>query len=292
MCEKPVDFKERPEKYPDIKELPPKFLLTFNPSRGWLYRTFYEPWKKGLLPNGYAFIQVLYKDNPYTADMYGAQLEGIVNKVNRARLKDGDWEYSDDINAMTTIEHLQDMFSNTVVVDGNRYMTVDVARDGNDYIVITIWEDLKVKKIIKKTKQATNVTIQDIKDLASIERIPYSHIAIDSIGVGGGVADGLVGCIAYNSNSSAFLTKSQIRDKKHRIEGGILPAITTVYANLKTQCAFKLAEIINDRVVFRELFVYSLNICRCCSVFNNFFESTRDYFCSFLSTRVGHEIYI
>lgn len=256
MCEKPVDFKEHPEKYPDIKELPPKFLLTFNPSRGWLYRTFYEPWKKDTLPPGYAFIQVLYKDNPYTADMYGAQLEGIVNKVNKARLKDGDWEYSDDIGAMTTIEHLQDMFSNTVVVSGERYMTIDVAGKGtqnpdgkesdNDYTVFTIWDDLKVAKIIKKHRQATNITTQDAKDIASAERIPYSHIAVDTNGLGTAVADGLVGCVAFNSNSSAFLTKSQIRDKKSRVLDGMIPAVQVLYANLKTQCAFKLAEIVND----------------------------------------------
>lgn len=249
MCEKPIDFKENRDRYVDIVELPPKFLLTFNPSRGWLYRTFYEPWKKGTLPNGYAFIQVLYRDNPYSADMYGEQLEGIINKVNKARLKDGDWEYSDDINQMTTIEHLQDMFSNTIVVDGERYMTIDVARDGTDSSVFTIWEDLSILKIIKKEKQATNITIQDAKDFASQYKIPYSHIAVDSIGVGGGVADGLVGCVAFNSNSSAFLTKSQIRDRKSRVESSMLPSIVTIYANLKTQCAFKLAEIINDHAI-------------------------------------------
>jgi len=85
MCEKPIDFDTHPNKYPHIQELPPKFLLTFNPSRGWLYRTFYEPSKKGTLEKGYYFIQTLYNDNPYTAKMYGEQLEGIKNKVNKAR---------------------------------------------------------------------------------------------------------------------------------------------------------------------------------------------------------------
>ena len=249
MCEKPIDFDANPQRYPDVVELPPKFLLTFNPSRGWLYRTFYEPWKIGTLPQSYEFIQVLYRDNPYTAKLYGEQLEGIINKVNKARLKDGDWEYTDDINAMTTIEHLQDMFSNTIVVDGQRYMTVDVARDGSDSTVLTIWSDLKVEKIIKKTKQATNITTQDVKDLASAEKIPYSHIAVDVIGVGAGVADGLVGCIAFNSNSAPFLTKSQIRDNKRRVVNDVLPNNIAIYANLKTQCAFKLAEIINDHKI-------------------------------------------
>lgn len=240
MCEKSLTFN------PDIIELPPKLLITFNPSRGWLYRTFYEPYKKGTLPNGYAFIPVLYKDNSYTASSYGEQLEGIVNKVNRARLKDGDWDYTDDINQMTTLEALSDLFSNVTVDSGEKYMTIDVARDGTDSTVFTIWEDLRVVEIIKKTKQATDITTQNAKDLASAHQIPYSHIAVDSIGVGGGVADSMVGCVAFNSNSSAFLTKSQIRDRKSRVDGGLLPSPTTLYANLKTQCAFKLAELINE----------------------------------------------
>lgn len=246
MCEKPIDYTQNKAKYPHIRELAPKFLLTFNPSRGWLYRIFYLPWKKGTLPAGYAFIKTLYRDNPHSAEMYGKQLEGIHNKVNKARLKDGDWEYSDDINAMTTLEALQDMFSNTIVISGGKYMTVDVARDGEDSIVFTIWNGLSVEKIIKKSKQSTITTTQDAKDIASAEKIPYSHIAVDSVGVGGGVADGLVGCIAFNSNSVAFLTKSQIRDKKSRIKDSIMPTVQTVYANLKTQCAFKLAELINE----------------------------------------------
>lgn len=249
MCEKPIDYDEYPHKYPDISELPPKFLLTFNPSRGWLYRTFYEPSKKGTIEKGYAFIKTLYTDNPYSAKMYGEQLEGIKNKINKARLKDGDWEYTDDINAMTTLEHLQDMFSNTIVGDGERYMTIDVARSGEDSIVFTIWEGLEVIAIKKKQKQSIPTTIQDAKDLASQYKIPYSHIAVDSNNVGAGVADGLFGCVAYNSNSSPFLTKSQIRDKKSRVTESVMPVARPLYYNLKTQCAFKLAEIINEHKI-------------------------------------------
>lgn len=249
MCEKPIDFDTHPEKYPNIVELPPKFLLTFNPSRGWLYRTFYEPWKKGTLEKGYAFIQTLYTDNPYTAKLYGEQLDGIKNKINKARLKEGDWEYSDDINAMTTLEHLQDMFSNTLIKNTDKYLTVDVARAGDDFTVFTVWEGLEIKSITKKNKQDTAKTTQDVKDIASAEKIPYSRIAIDVTGgLGAGVADNLYGCVAFNSNSSAFLTKTQIRDRKKRVNTD-MPLPQTIYANIKTQCAFKLAELINEHKI-------------------------------------------
>lgn len=246
MCEKPADYEIKPEKYKNIVELPPKFLLTFNPSRGWLYRTFYEPWKENRMLKGYVFIQTLYADNPYTAKMYGEQLSGIANKVNRARLMQGDWEYTDNINAMTTHEALQDMFSVTLVLRPGKFITVDVARSGDDSIVYTVWEDLQVKKIIKKQKQSIPQTIQDIKDLAAAENVPYSHIAVDVNNVGAGVADGLYGCVPFNSNSTPFLTKQQIRDRKNRISNEMIPAQQVIYDRLKTQCAFKLAELINE----------------------------------------------
>lgn len=257
MCEKPIDYTE--ELYPDIAELPPKFLLTFNPSRGWLYRTFYDPSRKGTLENGYAFIQTLYTDNPYTAELYGEQLSGIKNLVNKARLKDGDWDYTDDIGAMTTLEHMQDMFSNTIIVSNEKYMTVDVAGKGtidadgnksdNDFTVMTVWQGMKVKSITKKQHDSIPTTTQNVKDLASAEQIAWSHIAIDANGIGAGVAGGLNGCVAFNSNSSPFHTKAEIRDKKKRVSDSILPNIRTVYDRLKTQCAFKLAELINEHKI-------------------------------------------
>ena len=259
MCEKPIDFDANPQKYPHIIELPPKLLLTFNPSRGWLYRVFYLPWKEGRLEKGYAFIQTLYTDNPYTAKMYGEQLDGIKNKVNKARLKEGDWEYSDDIHAMTTLEFMSDMFSNTITLDGNKYMSIDVAGKGtedeqgnvskNDSTVFTIWEGLQVKRIVKTVHQSIPTTVQYAKDLAAEEKIPYSHIVVDANGIGSGVAGGLNGCVAWNSNSSPFLTRAEIRDRKKRVNDSILPNVRTQYANLKTQAAFKLAELINEHKI-------------------------------------------
>lgn len=249
MCEKPIDYDTNREKYPNIQELPPKFLLTFNPSRGWLYRIFYKPWKDNVMERGYKFIQTLYSDNPYVAKVYGEQLDGIKNLINKARLKDGNWEYADDINAMTTLEHLQDMFSNTIVLSTEKYITVDVARAGKDTTVITYWQGLSIEKIKQLTHSSVPNTAQEVKDAASEFKVPYSHIAIDSIGVGGGVADLIVGSVAFNSNSVAFLTKSQIRDRKSRLPASFLPNIRTSYANLKTQCAFKLAELINEHKI-------------------------------------------
>ena len=74
----------------------PKIGLTCNPSKKWLYRVFYKPWKENSLPIEYAFIQSLYNDNPFTAEEYGKQLNEISDQDQKERLMFGNWEYDED----------------------------------------------------------------------------------------------------------------------------------------------------------------------------------------------------
>ena len=108
--------------------LPPKFLLTCNPTQNWLYRIFYKPFRSGTLPKDYAFIQSLYKDNPFSRDIYGEQLEKITDRVLKARLKEGLWEYSADDLALVSYDAIVDMFVNTVNDEPTKYFSADVAR--------------------------------------------------------------------------------------------------------------------------------------------------------------------
>jgi len=50
--------------------LPPKMLLTCNPSKGWLYNEFYAPFKNDSLPGHLAFIPSLPTDNPHLPETY------------------------------------------------------------------------------------------------------------------------------------------------------------------------------------------------------------------------------
>jgi hypothetical protein len=50
-------------------------------------------------------------------------------------------------------------------------MSVDVARKGEDRTVISLWQGLELDRIELRTKQGTDVTEQQIKDLAAEERI-------------------------------------------------------------------------------------------------------------------------
>lgn len=217
----------------------PKVLLTCNPEQNWLYRVFYKPWRIGTLEKGYAFIQSLYKDNPYTAKEAELRLEEIKDPTLRARLKMGLWEYSSAENNLLTYDAIVDLFTNTLEENPNaeRWLSADVARYGSDKVVIGNWKDYDLYKIAWKQDRSITQTAEDIKLELTNERIPYSHAIADDDGVGGGVVDMAKGIKGFVGNASALPVK-QI----NIIQGDRREERKENYRNLRSQCAFMLAE--------------------------------------------------
>jgi hypothetical protein len=203
----------------------PKLLETFNPDKGHVYQRYYKPWKTETLPEFRKFITALPGDNPHTTPEYIAQLKSA-DKVTRERLLYGNFEYDDSPDALIQYDAILDLFTNSVE-SGESFIIADIARYGADSTVISLWKGLNCTKIEIYDKQATDETSAKIASLAAIERVPYSHILVDSDGVGGGVQDSLKGI-------KGFIANSKPTDKKLN------------YQNLKTQCAYKLAECTND----------------------------------------------
>ena len=126
-------------------------------------------------------------------------------------------------------------------------MIVDVARKGKDSTAISYWEGLELYKIEKFQKQSTEQTEQKIKAKAIEHRVPYSHIIIDEDGIGGGVVDHLFGVKGFVANSSPLPTFNEIRLKQKQVKNSLIPK--TNFKNLKSQCGFKLAELINEHKI-------------------------------------------
>lgn len=218
----------------------PKLLSTFNPTKNWLYRVFYKPWRDGLLPPEYAFIQSLYDDNPFTASTYGEQLNLIKDAVTKARLRDGIWEYSDEDTVLIEYDAIVDLFTNTLEALFDRYITCDAARFGSDRTTIGLWQGFDLIKVLTKQKQGTDVTATDLKTLAFENGVPYSHIIVDEDGVGGGIVDNMKGIKGFVNNSSPIDTKDPLNPMKTKREN---------YRNLKTQCSYMLAEKVNNHLM-------------------------------------------
>ena len=224
----------------DIYELKKKLLITANPKKGWMKREFIDV----ELPLSRKFIKSLAINNPYLSADYVKTLSGEKDKVRRQRLFLGNWEYDEDMDALISYDALADAFSNTIVKDNQKYLTVDVARFGEDSTIFSFWDGLELYKIEKYQKQSIAETGQKIKDLAVIEKVPYSNIIIDEDGVGGGIVDHLKGVRGFIANSLPIPSAVEIRLKASRIVNDFTPKIN--FANLKSQCGWKLAEMINE----------------------------------------------
>lgn len=228
----------------DVYKLKKKLIITANPKKGWMKMQFVDPFFAGTLAITRRFIQAFAHDNKHLPEGYEQTLSNIKDPVARARLYKGDWDYDESKDSLVTFDALTDAFSNNIVKDGNKYLIVDVARKGKDSTTFSFWDGLELYRVEKFQKQTTLKTEQQVKDYAAVEVIPFSHILVDEDGIGGGVVDHLFGVKGFTANSTPTPTAQAIRAREAKINNSLVPK--TVYANLKAQCAWKAAELINE----------------------------------------------
>jgi hypothetical protein len=228
-----------------------KLLITCNPKKGWLKREYVEPWAAGTLPSNKKYVQARATDNKHGDPAYIKSLSEEKDTVTRQRLWDGNWDYDDDAGALMRFDNIRDMFTNTIVKDGQKYLTVDVARYGRDKTVLNFWDGLESYRRESYSEQGTDKTILLIREFASTERIPYSHILIDEDGVGGGVVDQMPGVKGFVAASSPIPTRSMIRRQMLPTAALDLQGKRQIAAfqHLKAQCAFKLAELVETHKI-------------------------------------------
>lgn len=214
----------------------PKILTATNPTKNFLYSEFYKPFKENKLKEYRKFVPALVSDNPFISKFYIENLNKV-DEISKQRLLFGNWEYDDDPSKLFEYEKLLDMFTllPQLKPDAPRYLTVDVARFGQDRTVIILWQGLWINKIFSYTQQSIRDTRLQIERLAHEYGIPRSQIVIDEDGIGGGLVDELKGVKGFVNNSRPF-EKPQI---PHQL-------IKHNYANLKSQCYFTLAEYVNN----------------------------------------------
>lgn len=208
----------------DENGLIPKMMGSCNPAKTWVYTYFYKPHKDGELAPNRAFVQSLLTDNKYISKHYRENLLSL-DLASKERLLHGNWEYDNDPSKLIDYDNITNCFSNDFVPGGKKYITADIARFGSDNTVIILWDGFRAKSITSLRQSSVTDSAQHIKALANQNAVPLSHIVVDEDGVGGGVKD-ILKCKGF-VNNSAPLNKEN-------------------YANLKSQCYFKLADRIQN----------------------------------------------
>ena len=211
-----------------------KMLECFNSAKTHVYTRYYKPFKDNKETESKKFIHALPTDNPspevksYVRDILLTGEESTIQ-----RLIYGNFEYDDNPYTLYAYDKICDMFTNSFIQGtGKRYMSCDIAYLGADVFVITIWNGLVIEKVIVIDKIDETAIGNRLIELAEQYRIPYSNIVYD--------ADGLR---KFTANSLKKLTASK------PFTNNAQPLRGKNYKNLKTECAFKLKELIEADLI-------------------------------------------
>jgi hypothetical protein len=175
-------------------------------------------------------------------------------------------EYLDNAGSLFRYDYIVDVFSNTVAKDGNKYLIVDVAGDGDDKSIFSFWESLEEYRREEFSGLNTESIILKIKEYATQEKIPYSHIAVDGIGEGAGVVTSSIlnGIINFKSSFAPIKTDEDITRLPNIGYTKEVPLVSE-YKNLRSQCIFTLANRVNAHLIaskvggkFREMTIEEL----------------------------------
>jgi phage terminase large subunit len=210
----------------------PKMLGTCNPAKNWVYAQFYLKDKNGTLDSDKKFIQALPTDNPHLPASYLQSLLSL-DENSKQRLYYGNWEYDNDPAKLIDYEKIQNCFTNNFIPFGEMYISADIARFGSDKMVICVWSGFRVVEIFSMAKSSITEIAEAVRGLSIKHKVPLSNVICDEDGVGGGAVD-VLGCVGFINNSRPMEVDNVI----------------VQYQNLKTQCYYKLAEVIQSNNLY------------------------------------------
>lgn len=209
--------------------LSPKLLQTCNPSKNYLYSDYYKKAKDNNLEPYKQFVQALPTDNKCLSPEYLLNLERSLTVNQRERLLFGNWEYDDDPNVLIDYDAICDAFTNDYVqAIGEDRISADLAMKGRDRFVAGAWKGLVVTIEIDMPYSPANIIEKKLKELIIQRKVSRSRVVADSDGLGSYLEAYMNGIVEFRNGAAAF-------DKQ--------------YSNLKSQCAFMLAEVINNRKI-------------------------------------------
>lgn len=206
-----------------------KGLITFNPSKNFLYHDYYIPFKNGTLEAHKCFILASAVDNKCLPPNYIPDLLLTLSENEKQRLIFNNWEYDDDPATLCDYQAIQDLFLNEHIEgDGKHYISADLAMQGRDLFVASSWDGLVGTFPIVQAKSSGKSIEGDLRRMMVNYGVPNSRVVADSDGMGNYLESYLEGIKTFHGNASA-----------DSIE----------FRNLKDRCGYKLAELVNDRKI-------------------------------------------
>ena len=187
---------------------------------------------------------ILMKSNPgYLGNLLG------LSETEREQLLNGRWiNLNDDSNRLYSNQGIADIFSNTFVQKtGVRYITADIALEGNDKFVIAIWDGWVLVELREFDKSMGDQVLIEIQKAAKDWGVPVRRICFDSGGVGGYLKGFLRTAYPFVGGGSPI-----VEQKVSRIHGKNAVS-RPQYLNLRAQCFYLLRDEIENCSIFADI---------------------------------------
>lgn len=185
------------------------------------------------------FIPGSIYDNKKLLEVNPAYLSSLMaqDESTKNALLHNNWKVKVDDTSMIQYVKMNDSFFATYVGAGQRYISADIATYGSDRFVIGFWIGMRLEDIEIHEKMPPNEIELKIKSFAHKYSVPRSNIIYDADGVGIFLRGYLSGAKPFNNGAAPILTQENKLKKEN-------------YKNLKTQCYYKLAALINGSKLY------------------------------------------
>ena len=214
----------------DKYNLKRKQFECFNPDKNHVYSRFYIPFRDNKEDSYKKFIPALPSDNPNPAVQ--EWVDDIIRTGDTATIErqiHGNFDFDDDPSKLCDYDAICDMFTNDHVPGGKKTISADLAMQGRDKFIAGDWSGLICNVSVDVPKCSGRDIEMKLKELKTIKGVGNSNIVADSDGLGAYLESYIKKIKTFHGGSSAI----------NKTEFGIL----------KDECAFKLAELINNRAI-------------------------------------------
>ena len=149
------------------------------------------------------------------------------------QLLGGNWDIDDDEidTPQITINKAESMFDNDPNISSNRYITADIAGEGEDNMVILVWYGFHLVDWVALDTTTPTEIVSAIRRMQEKHDIGNSNVIYDGVGIGNFVKGYIIGAKAFKGNNSPTISGKQR------------------YFDLKTQCADKLIEMLENGAI-------------------------------------------
>ena len=211
-----------------VFNITPTVFMSCNPTKNFAYTQFYKPSKIGTIHPSRFFMSALASDNKYIPASYIRSLEKADEAIKQ-RLLYGNWDFDNDPYIIMSYQAVEECFHVQPQVSNKKYITADIALEGDDLMVVYLWQGLHLIDSLVVPKCSGPEAISVLKRMAATYQVPYNRICYDSDGLGNYIKGYLPGSYAFKGNARP-LAKGDAK-------------------NLRSQCFLRLAELVELHLI-------------------------------------------